>query len=894
MTISFNIEYYTKWGERLNIVGISPLLTPMRTNDGIRWTAEVELNESQNDTEITYRYLVERDGKTIRKEWNGLPRTLSISNKEKRVIVNDCWRDIPEEQFLYTSPFTEVWMARREETPPLRNLRPKLTLKAVAPRVTPECRLAVCGNCEALGKWNPEKAVLMSAKHFPEWEVELDTKTLNLPLAFKFVLLNAKSGQLEAWEEGDNRHIDEPLPGEEETLIEADLQPYFNLPRWKAAGVAVPVFSLRSEGDFGIGDFGDLKALVDWAALTRQKIIQLLPVNDTTMTRRWTDSYPYSAISIYALHPMYADIRQMPVIDSTEQAERLENLRRKLNTLHSVDYEAVCQAKWEYFRLFFKQEGKQTLSSDGFTRFFEQNERWLRPYAVFCCLRDRYRTADFTQWPSPYTSFDEHETERMCHPDSLDYPEIAIHYFIQYHLHLQLSAATAYARSKGVALKGDIPIGVSRYSVETWTEPRYFHLNGQAGAPPDDFAVNGQNWGFPTYDWNAMEQDGYQWWIRRLRKMSQYFDAYRIDHILGFFRIWEIPSQTIHGLLGQFSPALPMSREEIESYGLPFRKEYLTPRIDDTTLTSLFGIQADYVKRTFVEPTDIKGVYRMRPGLETQREVEAFLNAQGEEAAEALREKLYTLIDDVLFVADKRDPDKYHPRISAARTFSYRSLPTDEERRAFDRLYDHYYYHRHNEFWRRQAMKKLPRLTDATGMLVCGEDLGMIPACVPPVMNELRILSLEVQRMPKTSGKEFSDPVNYPYRSVCTVSTHDMSTLREWWKEDVEQTRRFYQSMLGHEGPAPSEATPQVCKEVIRANLEGGSVLCILSLQDWLSVSGQWRNPDADTERINVPSNPKHYWRYRMHLTLEQLLKADSLNQTIERLVQDSGRDPRK
>ena len=163
-----------------------------------------------------------------------------------------------------------------------------------------------------------------------------------------------------------------------------------------------------------------------------------------------------------------------------------------------------------------------------------------------------------------------------------DYPHISIYYFIQFHLHLQLLEATNYARANGVVLKGDIPIGISRNSVEAWTEPHYFNLNGQAGAPPDDFSVNGQNWGFPTYNWEVMEQDDYSWWMKRFRKMSEYFDAYRIDHILGFFRIWEIPMHAVHGLLGQFVPSLPMSREEIESYGLPFREEFDTQRKVET------------------------------------------------------------------------------------------------------------------------------------------------------------------------------------------------------------------------------------------------------------------------------------------------------------------------
>ena len=557
-----------------------------------------------------------------------------------------------------------------------------------------------------------------------------------------------------------------------------------------------------------------------------------------------------------------------------------------------MDYEAVNQTKWEYFRLIFKQEGEKVLASGEFGEFFNANKEWLQPYAVFSYLRDAFQTPNFREWPR-HSVYNAQDIEKMCRPESVDYPHIALYYYIQFHLHLQLVAATKYAREHGVVLKGDIPIGISRNSVEAWTEPYYFNLNGQAGAPPDDFSVNGQNWGFPTYNWDVMEKDGYRWWMKRFQKMSEYFDAYRIDHILGFFRIWEIPMHAVHGLLGQFIPSIPMSREEIESYGLPFREEYLIPYIHESFLGQVFGPHTDYVKQTFLLPAETPGVYHMKPEFTPQREVESFFAGKNDENSLWIRDGLYTLISDVLFVPDTKEKDKYHPRIGIQRDFIFRSL-NEQEQNAFNRLYDQYYYHRHNEFWRQQAMKKLPQLTQSTRMLVCGEDLGMIPDCVSSVMNDLRILSLEIQRMPKNPMHEFGYLNEYPYRSVCTISTHDMSTLRGWWEEDYLQTQRYYNTMLGHYGTAPTVATPELCEEVVRNHLKSNSILCILSLQDWLSIDGKWRNPNVQEERINVPSNPRNYWRYRMHLTLEQLMKAEELNDKIRELIKYTGRAPKK
>ena len=589
---------------------------------------------------------------------------------------------------------------------------------------------------------------------------------------------------------------------------------------------------------------------------------------------------------------MYADIKQMGTLKDKSAAAKFNKKQKELNGLPAMDYEAVNQTKWEYFRLIFKQEGEKVLASGEFGEFFNANKEWLQPYAVFSYLRDAFQTPNFREWPR-HSVYNAQDIEKMCRPESVDYPHIALYYYIQFHLHLQLVAATKYAREHGVVLKGDIPIGISRNSVEAWTEPYYFNLNGQAGAPPDDFSVNGQNWGFPTYNWDVMEKDGYRWWMKRFQKMSEYFDAYRIDHILGFFRIWEIPMHAVHGLLGQFIPSIPMSREEIESYGLPFRKEYLIPYIHESFLGQVFGPHTDYVKQTFLLPAETPGVYHMKPEFTTQREVESFFAGKNDENSLWIRDGLYTLISDVLFVPDTKEKDKYHPRIGIQRDFIFRSL-NELEQNAFNKLYDQYYYHRHNDFWRQQAMKKLPQLTQSTRMLVCGEDLGMIPDCVSSVMNDLRILSLEIQRMPKNPMYEFGYLNEYPYRSVCTISTHDMSTLRGWWEEDYLQTQRYYNTMLGHYGTAPTVATPELCEEVVRNHLKSNSILCILSLQDWLSIDGKWRNPNVQEERINVPSNPRNYWRYRMHLTLEQLMKAEELNDKIRELIKYTGRAPKK
>ena len=401
----------------------------------------------------------------------------------------------------------------------------------------------------------------------------------------------------------------------------------------------------------------------------------------------------------------------------------------------------------------------------------------------------------------------------------------------------------------------------------------------------------GQNWGFPTYNWDMMARDGYAWWKARFRKMAEYFDAYRIDHVLGFFRIWQIPLDALHGLLGVFNPAMPLTPDEMRySFDFYFQGEVFTqPYIVDYQLNEIFGEYADEVRATYIEPIE-NGRYRLKSQFSTQRRVaDHFASKAKDERNERICEGLMQLIDNVLFIEDPYQKGKYHPRIAAQSTYIYRSL-NDYDKWAFNRLYDDFFYHRHNGFWHEKAMAKLPPLIEATDMLCCAEDLGMIPACVPDVMRRLEILSLEIQRMPKDPAVEFADTWHYPYLSVCTTSTHDMGGIRQWWESDPAATQRFYNHVLGHQGKAPYFAEPWICHQIVDQHLKSPSMLCVLPLQDWLSTDGQLRRQDPRDEQINIPANPRHYWRYRMHLTLEQLNAEEKLRNSILNLIGSSGR----
>ena len=794
---------------------------------------------------------------------------------------------------------------------------------------------------------------------------------------------------------------------------------HFRFPQaWRGAGIATPVFSLRSCDSLGAGDFGDLATLVDLAASAGLCVVQILPVNDTTVHNTWWDSYPYSSVSVFALHPLY--LRVKPMIEEAEAAaaaegggggagasessantfaalrQEVERARAALD-LKEVDYEATMRVKLSVARRCFAETKEVFLRSKPFKAFLSENGGWLKPYATFRALAELFGTAQHWRWGDLSSDNAERTVQRLSQPGSEVYDTVAFHYYVQFHLDKQLRLCADRATRRGVVLKGDLPIGVDKASVDTWMYPDLFRMNTSTGAPPDAFDRNGQNWGFPTYNWDVMSKDGYAWWRARMTHLERYFSAMRIDHVLGFFRIWELPGHAKLGKMGRFRPSVPIRRHELDERGLWFVDRLCDPHVTGALLRTVFGDREGEAAGRFLEETGaheatadggVTAVFRFKPEYATEEGLmhsDAFKTREGSpdwlvaETA-AMKAGLLELQHNVCLLRDPEDADAFYPRIEMEKTTSFAALE-EWARHALSWLSDDYFNRRQDNLWRENARRTLPALTGCTGQLVCGEDLGMVPPCVPPVLEELGILGLRIQRMPRAEDGEFGKPERYPYETVCSPSCHDTTTTRAWYEEDKDRRARFATEALGmtdasaggldvsfppppayrverveegsgaahsHSGggPAttqrrasvgsvgsdwreethahantpngnpehfaglkkrgggpggghhhpvgapPEKCVPAVMRAIVRRHMASPSALAVFPAQDLLALAEEYAQRPAREETINDPTNPKHYWRFRLHARLEDLAQNAAWLGDIRQLVGESGRDP--
>ena len=896
MTLDFHLRFTTRYGQSLLLLGDHPSLgggevdqaLPMQFLNDQVWQLSVNIPNVKGYPTLRYKYLLRDADGRITEEW-GMDRTLPADERQEHLLTVDTWSHAGEyEQTFYSGPFRNFLLPRRTITSTETSTLPHktITFRVKAPLLSAQESLRLVGSTASLGNWEETASIPMKFNGIG-WEVTLPISSDVFSARYKYGVWNDDTDGWSRYENGSDRTL-LPLTSDLSNRIVVH-DGFVRLPNttWRGTGLSIPVFSLRTQPSFGVGEFADLPILGDWAKQLGIRLIQILPVNDTTAFHNWKDSYPYAGISAFALHPQYVSLRAIAGEAHADVLESWEPVRLQLNAQPTVDYEGMMKAKWALLRALYERVGKTCLASKEYKAYWKEQQHWLKPYCLFSYLRDTYQTADFSDWPE-HNTYQEEATKPLFKAGTKSAKAIAFYGFIQFHLHVQLKAAVQHLHDLGIVLKGDIPIGVNRHGCDAWVAPELYHMDWQAGAPPDDFTAIGQNWGFPTYNWKRMQADGFRWWKQRFQQMELYYDAFRIDHILGFFRIWSIPTHATEGILGRFVPAIPIHPDEFAQRGIPFdATRYCRPYINDTWLNQLFGADAQAIRDHFLDPADM-GTYSLKPAFATQRQIERYFS-QHDQWPSGTKEKLYSLVANVILIeSDEKEPG-YHFRISMEKTFSFACLPASIQH-SLQELYIDYFFKRQDDFWFREAMHKLPSLKAATNMLVCGEDLGMVPHCVPEVMQQLGILSLEIQRMPKDPKRRFFHPADAPYLSVVTPSTHDMSTLRGWWEEDANRTRDFYHHELKQWGEAPQFCEAWVNRSILEQHLQSPAMWSVFQVQDLLGCSERLRRPIPQEERINDPANPDQYWQYRMHLPLEQLIRESDFNQEIHQLIQSTGR----
>ncbi|XP_044468053.1 4-alpha-glucanotransferase DPE2 [Mangifera indica] len=908
-SINFRIPYYTQWGQSLLVCGSEPvlgswnvkkgfLLRPVHEGDQLIWCGNIAVSSGFS---CEYNYYVVDDERNVLRWEMGKKRKVLLPEgiKDGEVVqLHDLWQTgsdaLPFRSAFKNVIFRQSWSLNIERPEGL--IQNKLDredsilvhFKICCPNIEEDTSVYLIGSTSKLGQWKIEDGLKLSYAGESIWETDCVMQRGDFPFKYKYCKYG-KTGNIHL-ETGPQRELSVDSSNNQPRYIFLSDGMMREMP-WRGAGVAVPIFSIRTEADIGVGEFLDLKLLVDWSVQSGFHLVQLLPINDTSVHKMWWDSYPYSSLSVFALHPLYLRLQALSQNMPEDIKKEIEKAKLQLD-LKDVDYEATLAAKLSIAKKIFDREKDLILKSSSFQKFLSENEGWLKPYAAFCFLRDFFETSDHSQW-GRFSHYSKDKLEKLVSEKSSHYDIICFNYYVQYHLHLQLSEAAEYARKKGVILKGDLPIGVDRNSVDTWVYPNLFRMNTSTGAPPDYFDKNGQNWGFPTYNWEEMSKDNYGWWRARLSQMAKYFTAYRIDHILGFFRIWELPEHAMTGLLGKFRPSIPLSQEELEREGIWDFDRLTRPYVKQEFLQEKFGSSWTYIAANFLQEFH-KGRYEFTEECNTEKKIAAKLKSCADksillESEDRIRLDLFNLLKNIVLIRDPEDARKFYPRFNLEDTSSFMDLD-DHSKNVLKRLYYDYYFHRQDKLWRQNALKTLPALLNSSDMMACGEDLGLIPSCVHPVMQELGLIGLRIQRMPSEPGLEFGVPSQYNYMTVCAPSCHDCSTLRAWWEEDEDRRRRFFENVVGCDALPPSKCVPEVAHFIIRQHVESPSMWAIFPLQDLLALKEEYTARPAAEETINDPTNPKHYWRFRVHVTLESLLKDKELKATIKDLVRGSGR----
>lgn len=640
-------------------------------------------------------------------------------------------------------------------------------------------------------------------------------------------------------------------------------------------GTAIPVGALKTADSCGVGEFLDLIPFADFCKKAGLKLIQLLPVNDTG-----TESSPYSVLSAFALHPLYISLKSLPEVEGKEELlKEITKLQKKYEKLPRFQYRELRRKKLELLQKIFESEKEKIISSSELSKWIKNNP-WIQVYSIFMQKKEKKHEASWKEWGETQPTkkeLDDLWKDKKNQDGNLFYA------WVQMRLDEQFAKASKYAQSLGIKLKGDIPIMMNEDSCDAWAFPEYFNDEMRAGSPPDGPNPVGQNWGFPIYNWDNLKKDDYSWWKNRLIQASKYYQVYRIDHVLGFFRIWATPQRESTAMLGWTQPFEPITTDELHNLG--FSDDRITwlsvPHVPTNQIEAVnngdylgtHGILAKIMDRIGNEE-----MWRFKPEIKGEKDIWAsdIPDNVKPRLAEFWRNRALVKVADGL----------YSPLWTYHSTTAWQSLSDDEKYRLGQLIVTKY--SRMEVLWEEQARTLLGDLTSCTDMVACAEDLGSNPESLPRVLNDLSILSLRVVRWSRNwnaSGEPYYQFGEYPYLSVTTSSVHDSSTARLWWLKEGDAWD-FYRTFPGDSDVQPGSYNSKTARYLLSKMAESNSAFCIHPLQDFLGLVEDYFDENPDNERVNIPGSVNEFnWTYRLPVTIEKLIKNKELISEINNIV---------
>ncbi len=629
-------------------------------------------------------------------------------------------------------------------------------------------------------------------------------------------------------------------------------------------GVAIPISGLKSSTSCGIGEFNDLIPLAEWSASCGMDLIQILPINDSGL-----NSSPYSALSAFALNPIYI---HLPDLDGFTVDSHYEQFKKQVNSIERIPYQKIYEFKQYQLQQNFEAHYNSISKKRALSNWIKENP-WILDYAAFQFYKIEQGQKAWFHW----------ENNKQSSPESIlalwksNKKDLLFDAWVQWELENQLLKTVAQVQKIGIQLKGDIPILINEDSADVWSNPNLFDNSFRAGAPPDMFAMYGQNWGFPCYNWDELEKSNYTWWKDRLKQCDKFFHAIRIDHVLGFFRIWRIASTEKEGILGHFHPSIPVYKTHLNEHLDEFTfKRLIHPYFTKDQLNDFFST-IDYDWNFLVDLEN--DFYRLKDEFCNEKKITDLAGSSKE-----LKTILLSLYWNRLFTI--RADGELSPYWYWYKSPTWNTLNQSTQDLLSGIIHDNE--GSQDELWEKEGTKILTMMKSSTSMLVCAEDLGAIPPCVPKVLNDLSIYSLKIERWAKEwnqPGEPYTPLDQYPKLSVCTPSCHDTSTLRGWWEESNWDKKQYLGELQWKE--APDFLSIELTKAILLRNLKTSSQITIFPLQDWLALTYDFRTYHSEEERINVPGTVNEVnWNWKMKPTLSELMKNQNLKAEILTLIE--------